>query len=422
MRRDSSLLGAIEGVPASWQRSAGLYLECADELRRSRSCTWEGQAAEAFRAAATKVEKKIEDHAELKVAASRIMAAHFAVLGSAEAAKERAKSEQADASSRLAADVFDFRALSDLVAARQAFAEAERTIKTSADETARRLQALLNQYGLAWGEDWGGPLGWFSRMEPVREDVLDASWDHTQIRQGRQGTCYLIATLVNIMRFDTGDDFLREHVRWNSDKELFEVTLYVDYRPVVVEVDYIYQRGSNHTVDGLLWFDLYKPNVVSIYEAAVGQVIGWDDLVDGGTRQWAIETITGRPAAAQESTFFIDNDDHRQWLRETLRSGGIVTAGGGTSDLTFKNVDVEQPDGRLITKSVTILKSHAYSVERVEIDGSVWVRNPHGPGGGGGGLIHLSREQFVTALPHTTAQPLPQAYHDSSVPHPKGRR
>ncbi|MCL2453720.1 MAG: C2 family cysteine protease [Micrococcales bacterium] len=391
-------LGPIEDVPAAWYRAATWYLECADELRRTLTCEWEGLAADAFRAAATKTQKQAEELSEVTLAGSRVISDYLSVYGPAKAAAERAEEDRIDASRRLSADVFDGSALNDLITAKHDFARAQRLIDNAGEEAARRLDALLNQYNLAWGEDWRGPLGWFSRMEPVRENVLDATWDHRSIRQGSQGTCYLIAALVSIMRFDDGDEFLRNHVRWNAGKELFEVTLYVDGIPRLIEVDYIYQRGSNHAVNGPLWFDLHKPNVVSIYEAAVGQVLGWDDLVSGGDPAWAMEIVTGRPASSHYMPHMGDYPLNE--LRQAVRSSEPIIGGTTENGHIFTGVDVERPDGRLVTTEVEIVGGHAYSIERAEIDGSVWVRNPHGPGNthDSGGLIHLTQEQFLTSF------------------------
>jgi len=73
------------------------------------------------------------------------------------------------------------------------------------------------------------------------------------------------------------------------------------------------------------------------------------------------------------------------------------TRGKEGDDYMLRNATVELADGNTTTvDSLPLLALHAYSVERVDPDGSVWVRNPHGPGNGAdrGNLVRVPAGDF----------------------------
>lgn len=120
----------------------------------------------------------------------------------------------------------------------------------------------------------------------------------------------------------------------------------------------------------------------------------------GGNSAAAMELITGK-----KSYYYEDNDawaikDRLPGAADSLDNGGAAVISslqkgdfpGGAEEV---EITVEKrEDGKLVEHDVTLVGSHAYTVERIEADGTVWIRNPHGAGNNadGGGALRLSQE------------------------------
>jgi hypothetical protein len=207
------------------------------------------------------------------------------------------------------------------------------------------------------------------------------------------------------MRTKAGDRLLVDNVHWKYKKKCYEVTLYIDGKPKVYEVDKVYKHGVGNPGDGFLWTTSSEKNIATIYEAAIAKAIGFGDLDDGGTPGLAMEMITGQKAARYDTNYILP--EYRQWFSDRLAEGDAVVASSVRDNaLKFEDVRIERPDGKVVTEDIKIVKEHSYSVERIDKDGNIWVRNPQGPGNSadGGGLIRLTPRQYEEAFPWTTVQ------------------
>ena len=83
-----------------------------------------------------------------------------------------------------------------------------------------------------------------------------------------------------------GQQHLRDHVRWDEDKQAFVVTLYDHGRPVDVEVRDTYTNGNRG-----------QTSMIDIYERAYGIHFGDDELANGGVpEEDALEVISSGDA------------------------------------------------------------------------------------------------------------------------------
>ncbi|MCL2848561.1 MAG: hypothetical protein FWE61_00780 [Micrococcales bacterium] len=151
--------------------------------------------------------------------------------------------------------------------------------------------ALLAVVGLGPVPPWMIPVleifGGEVPDRPVGPEVLaNESWDPTRVAQGDIGDCYLLAALMAQMGTAEGRATMQRNVRWDERGQGYWVTLYIDGAPKDYFVDRVYSHGANRG----------SPSVVSLYEAAVGQAIGFGDLTDGGYPDWALHAIDGKRA------------------------------------------------------------------------------------------------------------------------------
>jgi len=220
-------------------------------------------------------------------------------------------------------------------------------------------------------------------------DTSDAAMIPGHVQQGDAGDCWYLAALNSIASTQAGRDFLRQNMVWDPDRNGYIVTLYNIWgynslgQEVKVFVDTTYSDGTN---GGNSW--------ESVYEAALVQyVCGWTRGINLGFGALAFSVLTG-----STTTVLPQNVDK---LREALDNGGFATA-GSNPDWPWKdsNIQVRAPVedryGVWTTEDIEIVHYHEYSIERVDSDGNVYLRNPWGPGNSvdDGKLIKLTSQQF----------------------------
>lgn len=405
------MAASLPGSPAVIQQVAGAWRDAADRLAESRSAArqaqldeWHGESADAYRAAGRQLIESLTTTSERLAAGARILASYADYLAGAEERHAAARQRIDSATMRLRQNPLDVAAGLEATAARIASFVQTSQAQAAANAAATELLALLGTDD-SWGQNWWDPFGlWDDHSKPdtrVDEDTLDeTNWDPAFVQQGSIGDCYALSTLMGYMRTEDGRELLQSNVRWDDDKHGYWVTLYSQGKPTEYFVDNVYGQGVNQYDGTTLWWENTSPSIVSVYEAALAQQTSFSDINDGGQASQAIEAITGRRSQMVE--FGWRTDDDRVAMSEALASGSAVVAssqpGQGTFDVD--NVTILRPDGTTEVANIEIARSHAYEVEKVESDGSVWVRNPHGPGNtiDGGGLIHLTQEQFDNAF------------------------
>ncbi|MDR1264944.1 MAG: hypothetical protein LBK42_05100 [Propionibacteriaceae bacterium] len=248
----------------------------------------------------------------------------------------------------------------------------------------------------------------------VPPDILDTDpFDPDHNEQNYVGDCWLISTLNGVMETDAGDQRLRDAIRWGEAEHGYWVTLYVAGQPKEFLVTQVIAEGA--AVDG-------KPGVVSLYEAAVLQAGGFNNLES--QMPWVGPAVVDD----QATDFHIGTRFMRESGLGIGRLGGSLPgvigevlglvgpmvsddaiASGGSADGTIaiastvtpeilggpnKEVPATRyPSG--VTKPVRIAASHAYEVVDIK-DGLIGLRNPHGPGNqlDGGGVFYLTPEDF----------------------------
>jgi hypothetical protein len=278
------------------------------------------------------------------------------------------------------------------MAAFGAIGRLQQAAATAADE----LRAASGEDGDA--RPWWDPFGWFNDAEDpderVSDNILDDdTFDPEDVGQGGIGDCFMLSSIVSLLSTDGGDDFIRDHVRWDPDKNGYWVTLYKNGEPTEVFVEYVFDNGAkqNDWQWGIFGGD--KPSIAALYEAALRQEYGYD-FIDGGVPAEAMEIITGHPVDT------IENDEHTglsesqvDELRDVIDDGGQVVLSSPRDG--EHHITVTGEDGS--TREVEIVTTHAYAVTRIEADGSVWVRNPWGPGNSadGGGEFRVSAEDVA---------------------------
>ncbi|WP_448630533.1 C2 family cysteine protease [Cellulomonas soli] len=401
----SEIPGSAAGlreIAGTLSARAGAVRAGRDDVLAARRCEWTGTAADAFRAWTDARASELDDLDATLRRGAAVLFQHADVLEECEARAATARTRWDDARHRL--QRLDATALVDALQAgrdhRSALADAQRSADAAAD-------ALADLTGGDRADDgWWDPFGWGDdddESEPTRkvdESLLDdASFDDALVQQGGMGDCYLLATLMGVMRTDGGDDLLRRNVRWDEGRKAYAVTLYVNGEPVEYYVDKVFDDGASDFEDGWWFFDGSTPNVASLYEAALAQHLGYADLSDGGVPAEAIELITGVPGVEYQGT---SQGYTAVWdeITTAVGAGDPVVAStrenwsGDDGDWTVEATR-RDADGSTRTVQVELPDNHAYSVVEVEPDGSAWVRNPWGPNHPDGGEFLLSAEDFA---------------------------
>lgn len=396
---------AIHRVASVWRASAAKVAAAEKPLRASLELDWEGEAADAFCAKQRAILPQVQSTAERLQAAAGILEGYATTLTRLDHTYADAHHDAERARARLRSNPLDLVAGLDLAAGALAQRALLWQAQQAADDAARALRGLIGDE-VGGSQHWWDPLGWWDDEaipdENVNGDVLeDTNWDPATVQQGNIGDCYLISTVMGYMRTADGRDLLERNVRWDEKADGYWVTLYVNGQPSEYFVDKIYEHGAEQVDGKTLWWQNTSPNIVSIYEAALAKAITYDDLDDGGRASTTMEMITGQPATYQDLEYS-HYDDTTAAGAKALASGSSVVASSipGDGKIELDDVTVLRPDGSTVVTDVKIVKSHAYEVERIDSDGSVWLRNPWGPenSADGGGLLHLSADQVRTTF------------------------
>lgn len=212
--------------------------------------------------------------------------------------------------------------------------------------------------------------------------------DFRTVSQGGIGDCYLLATLMAMMRTPEGRKRLQKSIRphfRNGRQDGYMVTLYEDpdhpERARTVFVDRTYLRGANGG----------NPGVVSVLEAAYGQ------MYEGGTRGNSVFGPTGisggQPSAVMEEVTGKDttiikkgtwgfgdgyNDDQRKDIQQALKNHRPVVANTITRIVGFQNSEfIKEVSVHGEKHRIQMIRNHSYVVVAADKDG-VTVRNPWG--------------------------------------------
>ncbi|MGO3147139.1 MAG: C2 family cysteine protease [Leucobacter sp.] len=384
---------AVEAAAESLRHNSVAAETARSNAKRARPDAWQGGAADAF---ALSVQNTLPPAAQLSdalLSASGTLTRYAAVQRNSKSDFEEAQANFDSAKDALRTNPFNIFAGFDLAKSSMSGLRATGQIQQAAATAADELRALGNEDGD--GRAWWDPFGWFNDPEEpdvrVKEDIMsDDSFDPDDISQGQIGDCFMLSTVVSLMNTDEGDQFIRDNIRWDPDEEGYWVTLYEDGVPEEVFVEYVFEQGATQEDWKFLFLSGDRPSIAALYESALQQKYGYDYL-DGGYSWSAMEKITGQPVEQMENSGYGGlNPRQVDSLRETLEAGGQATVSsptGGEHTLT-----VTDPDGN--TREVDLVTSHSYVITRIEEDGSMWVRNPWGPGNSadGGGEFRVSAE------------------------------
>jgi hypothetical protein len=395
----------IRAAADTWGSAGARLAHAAETLRKAEPESWQGESATAFRSTEAVLVDDLVTAGERLTSASRLLASYATILAELSAKGADLRHSLTKAEARVARNPLDVLAALEIISLRFTDYALLRQAQSAADETARQLLALVNAE-VGGSQHWWDPLGWWDDEsvpdDGVNKDTLDdTNWDPAFVQQGGIGDCYALSTIMGYMRTKDGQNLLKRNIRWDAAAGGYWVTLYAHGNPKEYFVDKVYQQGVDQVDGHTLWWENTSHNVVSLYESALAQATSYDDINDGGTVTSAIEAISGRPST------YVDFrnagfDNSLQQMSRALDSGSAVIATtpgtGGTTSLD--GVTVQRPDGTTDVTDVNIVSNHAYGVERIENDGSVWVRNPWGPGNAadGGGLMHLTEAQFSSCF------------------------
>lgn len=381
----------------------------ADAVAVSRDVRWRGDAAAAFQDRMHRIAGEAADIAAVLSGASGILGRYADALGGQQGRVDDVERRIARSRQAVEANPLDLGAYASLtrdgIAQRALVSELEQAARVAAAD----LLALSGESG--WGDAWWDPFGRYDEGDAHRDvpdDILEReSFDPDDINQGGIGSCALLSALASLMRTDKGDQLIRDHVRWDEEKDGYWVTLYDRWgEPVEYFVDKVHENGSEDFVDGLI-FDGARANLESLYEAAAAQHLTYRGLDNGMSGVDAIRLLTG-----QESQYYVPRspDSSSDWpsyvdewddIVDRYRRGALMVA--GTVDYWddyAERIPVEisrrDDDGHIVSAEEELLVDHAYSVVAVERDGDVWLRNPWGRDNSadGGGEFRLSAEDF----------------------------
>jgi len=403
-------VNALPGDPTAVRTVAATVLETTTAMTEVGSIvgaqrtalSWEGDAADAVERRLTTTLAGADGLGSAAADVAAALLDYADVLDKAQDAARDAAADAARARRRYEADRFDLLAYAEHAVARGALLAAGAAAQVAARVAADRIRAAMGA-GVPAADALADVV---HRDRAVPDDVLTrGSFDPEDVQQHAIGSCYVLSTLMGLLRTDAGDDFLREHVRWDPARRGYVVTLYDDGKPVEVLVDAVYDEGVEHGPGG------NGVGIVSIYEAALGLHLGYTDLDNGGLPEHAMETITGRDADAYSTTDSGRNGWARSQddIRDRLQDGASVTADtGGRPDPTEVQAQVRR-NGQVVDVDVTVSGAHAYMVERIEADGSVWVRNPWGVGNpyDDGEAFRLTAQDFARIFGRVSVSEVP---------------
>jgi len=384
---------AVAGYADQLARAAGRVDDGHDLVKRARPQVWSGSAADAYVEAATGTLEPASGLARTLRAGSGILARYAEIQRETSSSSAEAQHDFDRAAKALRENPLDLPAALDLARSRIAAFAAAGRLQQAASAAAEELRAAA---GLASdARPWWDPFGWFNDPqepdEKVTEGILgDDEFDPDDVSQGSIGDCFMLTTIVSLLGTDAGDEFIRDHIRWDADAGGYWVTIYPNGVAKEIFVEYVFDNGARNQDWQFLFLGGSRPSIAALYEAALMQEYGYYYL-DGGDPSRAMEIITGSYVVEFDTT---TGDVLADWqlesAREALADGGQAVVSSPSSG--ENRVTVTAPDGS--TREVEIVSHHAYTVTRIEADGSVWVRNPWGPGNSadGGGEFRVDAE------------------------------
>lgn len=239
-------------------------------------------------------------------------------------------------------------------------------------------------------------------FDPGAEDAVDTTIEGplfrdgvspTDVEQGSLNDCWFIASLQAVAA--THPEVLEEGVTANGDGT-YDVTLYVDGKPVVYRVDATVPADDGDPVfadnAGASERELWP----LLYEKAMAQHMGgdWRDL-DYDTAERALEAITGQDVDTEDTDsgiFDWDAPPDSDEIRSVLDDGDQV--------VLSSHDDV---GGRPLYEDDTLATNHLYWVSGVTEDGDLELTNPWSPGDD---PIVLTYEEFQDNFGHiSTSRP-----------------
>lgn len=388
--------GAVAAAADDLRRAATEAGAARDLVAGARPKVWEGAAAEAYTASAKRTVETAQSLADTLRAGSGTLARYAAVQRQLQSDFADAQATADRATRALRSNPLDLPAAADLVRAEFAAFGAIGRLQEAASIAADELRAAIGVEGDA--RPWWDPFGWFNDPEDpderVSDDILDDdAFDPDDVSQGGIGDCFMLSSIVSLLNTDGGDEFIRDNVRWDADKGGYWVTLYSNGEPKEVFVEHVFDNGARQSDWQWLIFSGDKPSIAALYEAAIREEYGYD-FIDGGVPAEAMEIITGRPVVTVENDNYAGLSDRQlEGPREVLENGGQVVISSPRSG--EHRLTVTAPDGS--EREVEIVTSHSYAVTRIEPDGSVWMRNPWGPGNSadGGGEFRVDADDVA---------------------------
>lgn len=458
------VVGAVPGCPGgvraladSWRLTGRALVEGADLAAGARAATasWQGAAARAFTAAATALTGDLDDGAERLEAGARALEGYARVLNRAVVAADQlraalapvlAAAQAAPATAPVAVAVIARTAgawTNILAEVRLAALRTATTLQTAADDNNPQAGGGADNSG--GGKDDEGShtddrTPFFQPDIDALREQADGSggWD-LDANQTLIGDCYLLAALQAYSQTPEGQQHLRDHVRWDEDKQAFVVTLYDHGRPVDVEVRDTYtngNRGQTSMIDiyeraysihygagplGADWPSGVMQNITGGDAHTLSTwggpgLLGWPWKEDHQytDSQWdeiqqAVQD--GRPVVGSTSGGDFSHGDAVTATTDTNRSG---TVGDGPDQTPIKETD-QEGTYRIVGSDydhdpTTPESGHQYTIVAVDDEG-VTLRNPWGhndipkgfssPPAGHDGLIRISRADYEKYFPRT---------------------
>jgi uncharacterized protein YukE len=391
--------GAVAAAAGDLRRGSGLADRARSLVRDARPELWQGAAADAYAAAARATLPNVERLGDALGSAAGTLERYAAAQREAQGGYEDAVADFDREARSLRANPLDVSAAFGAARARMAAFGALGRLQEAASIAADELRSAMGED--AGARPWWDPFGWFNDPEEpderVSEGILDDdAFDPDDVAQGSIGDCFMLSSIVSLLNTDGGDEFLRDHVRWDPDKNGYWVTLYPNGEAEDVFVEHVYDDGARQSDWQWGPFGADKPSIAALYEGAISQLPAHGyDYLDGGYPDDAMSLITGKPveSVANENHYGLSTRQVED-LRETIDGGGQAVVSSPTGG--EHRITVEGPDGD--SREVEIVTGHSYVVTRVEADGSMWVRNPWGPGNGadGGGEFRVSADDVPT--------------------------
>lgn len=429
--------GGVRALAASWRRSGDTVGEGALLMSSAGSSapSWQGASAQAFSAAVSSLSGELSGRAGELGRGAGVMDAYAGVL---ERAHGMAAELRAQAARLLVTSIASPAAAPACQVVATVVTTTFNTLLSTIDLAATTTAASLGTATSAKSRNGNGEPSKgkgdtqsFSEEDKKRlREQADGKgdWD-PDANQTSMPDCFMLVTLQGYSATEKGQQFLRDHVKWDGGKGCFTVTLYDD-KGNEVHVD-VYDYYANGTKD-----EAGRPTLMSIYERAYGEQFGDDDLNNKPPAE-AMKRISGKDVTSADTWggtgffWFLAREDHkysgRQWgsIDRSVDAGCPVVAvtaedikpdtkvkaatdtnGDGKIDTENKGAHGEAPDQEGVRRlggghenEDGEKTSHAYTVVAVD-DQYVTLRNPWGmnPTEKGEhadtGLIRISREDY----------------------------